>query len=290
MRFTTANILQAFENSSVESIVISEGITNIPQYAFADAQKLRSLTLPASVTGIGTYAFVGTTSLTDVVISEDNISFSYADGIIYNRDLDRVVVAVGSIAGDIVIPASVTYISRSAFNKCDLLTGVSFAEGSELTTIESNAFYNCQNLVSFKLPANISSISYTSISNCNSLTEITVDAENPYIAAVGLAIVSAEDHTRMIGTVNSAKQVVIPDSVTTIAQNALPLATIIYVGTNVTTIESHVFTSIKGTVTINYTGTQEQWQAINLASGWAYSGKKYAVKVVCTDGTLSYKM
>ncbi len=284
---------RAFANSSVESIVISEGITNIPQYAFAGATKLRSLTLPASVSAIGTYAFMNTTALTDVVISEDNSSFRYVDGIIYNRDLDTVVVAVGSIAGDIVIPASVTNISKYAFYRCSMLTGVSFDEGSKLTTIETNAFNSCTSLVSFKLPENISSISATAINNCTSLTEITVDAENPYIAAVGLAIVSADDHTRMIGTVNSTQTIVIPDSVTTVAKGALSSAVkgeTIYVGANVTTIESRVFGSLKGTVTINYTGTKEQWQAINLASDWAYSGKKYAVKVVCADGTLSYTM
>lgn len=284
---------RAFANSVVESIVISDGVTEIPQYAFANAGKLRSLTLPASVVKIGTHAFDGTTSLTEVVISEDNTNFKYADGIIYNSALDTIVVAIGSISGDIVIPASVKTISAYAFYNCNMLTGVSFADGSLLTMIKGNAFNNCRSLVSFELPANIASISATSITKCSSLTEITIDADNKYIAAIGLIIISVDDPTRMISVVNCGNTLTIPDSITTIAARAISSSdkvTAINIGANVTTIESRAFYNLQYVVTINYAGTMEQWQAINLDADWAYTGKKQTRRVVCTDGTLSYRM
>lgn len=53
----------------VRTLVLSEGITSIGDYAFISAPLLRELTLPDSVTAIGSYAFYGDDRLSGMTIS-----------------------------------------------------------------------------------------------------------------------------------------------------------------------------------------------------------------------------
>ena len=52
----------------ITKIVISQGITNIPYFAFRDATSLTEITIPATVTSIGNKAFQGCPTLTEIVI------------------------------------------------------------------------------------------------------------------------------------------------------------------------------------------------------------------------------
>ena len=52
--------------TSLESIVISNGVTSIESSAFENCTSLKSITIPDSVTSIGYFTFYGCTSLKDV--------------------------------------------------------------------------------------------------------------------------------------------------------------------------------------------------------------------------------
>lgn len=59
---------------------------------------------------------------------------------------------------EIVIPAGVKVLDGT-FSNCDTLTTVTFAEGSQLTTIKSNTFNNCKNLTAIVgMPSSVTSV------------------------------------------------------------------------------------------------------------------------------------
>jgi len=58
----------------------------------------------------------------------------------------------------ITIPSSVTTIGNRAFDMCESLTSVTFAEGSRLQTIGQGAFDNCTGITSITIPAGVTSM------------------------------------------------------------------------------------------------------------------------------------
>ena len=102
--------------SSIKSIIITGG--NIPSNAFYNCSGLTSITIPDSVTSIGTYAFSGCTGLTSITIPDRVTSIGGA--------------AFSNCSGltSITIPDSVTNIGYSAFWGCSGLTSINF-EGTK---------------------------------------------------------------------------------------------------------------------------------------------------------------
>ena len=60
--------------SEITSILISEGITSISDWAFYDCEYLTEITIPDSVTSIGNYAFKNCDSLVEITIPNSVIS------------------------------------------------------------------------------------------------------------------------------------------------------------------------------------------------------------------------
>lgn len=71
----------------LKKLVITDGVTNISNFAFSYCRELTSVTLPGSITGIGTSGFAGCSALTEIVL-----------------------------------PDSVTEIDETAFSGCEKLT------------------------------------------------------------------------------------------------------------------------------------------------------------------------
>ena len=225
-----------WENSDVISVVISEGVTNIGDYAFDYCTGLTSITIPSGVTSIGESAFRSCDSLTSITIPDSVTSigeraFFYCTGLT-----------------SITIPEGVTSIDGSAFSdvpnivysgtasgspwgaralngyiedglvyedssKTELLACPSSREGtvvipSSVTSIGEYAFFHCTGLTSITIPDSITSIRDGAFCQCSSLTSITIpDGVN----TIG--------NYAFDGCSNLAS-VMIPDSVTTIGSGA----------------------------------------------------------------------
>ena len=116
--------------SSLESIVIPEGVTSIGERAFRDCT-LTSITIPESVTSIGVGAF------------------SYCH------------------FASIVIPDGLTNIADFAFSWCPLK---SITIPDSVTSIGEYAFDGCSSLTSITIPDSITSINEDAFDNCDALT------------------------------------------------------------------------------------------------------------------------
>ena len=117
--------------SSIESVVISEGVTTISDSAFCNNENIKNVSIADSVTDIGDEAFYNCTDLTNVVIGDGVTTIGYRA--FYNCDG----------LTDVVIGKGVTVIDDYAFNACSNLKTVTIYNAVE--TIGEYSF-NCPKL------------------------------------------------------------------------------------------------------------------------------------------------
>ena len=68
MSYVSSSCELYFGGTKVEELVIPDGVTSIPDYAFSNLTGITSVTIPDSVTSIGEYAFYNCSSLQSVTI------------------------------------------------------------------------------------------------------------------------------------------------------------------------------------------------------------------------------
>ena len=107
-----------------------------------------------------------------------------------------------------------------------------------VTSISSYAFQNCTGLTSIIIPEGVTSIKWCAFDGCTSLTSVIIPEG---VTSIGYGMFSG---------CTSLTSVVIPDSVTS--------------------IESSTFSGCTSLKTINYTGTEEQWDSISKGYNWNY--------------------
>ena len=175
-------------SEKITTVIIPEGVTTIPSYAFKNCSALTSVTIPEGVTSIGAYAFSGCTSLTSVTIPEGVTSieagaFHGCSGLA-SVTIPSSVTSIGSSAfsgctslTSVTIPSSVTSIGSSAFSGCKGLTSVTIPEG--VTFIGGCAFYYCSSLTSVTIPSSVTSIGDSAFSGCSSLKSVTFLGDVP---------------------------------------------------------------------------------------------------------------
>ena len=162
--------------------------------AFSGCSGLTSITIPNSVTSIGSSAFEGCSGLTSVTIPNS-------------------VTSIGSSAfsrllwpTSITIPNSVTSIGSSAFSGCSGLTSVTIP--NSVTSIGDYAFSGCSGLTSVTIPNSVTSIGNYAFYNCSGLTSVTI----------GNSVTSIGDEA--FWGCSGLTSVTIPNSVTSIGGNA----------------------------------------------------------------------
>ena len=175
------------------SIAIPDGVTSIGRGAFAYCTSLTKVMIPGSVVSIGTGAFSGN-SLTHIAVAEENTVYHSAGNCLIETGTktlirgcetsviptDGSVTSIGDYAFSdcagltaITIPESVTGIGYGAFQHCEKMASVNFAQNGQLKKIESSAFSYCTSLRSITLPHSLSSIGNYAFWSCDYLKSVT---------------------------------------------------------------------------------------------------------------------
>ena len=149
----------------VKKYVLGEAVTSIGPWAFSQSpqslldynNELASVTIPNSVTSIGTGAFWKCSNLTSVTIPESvkNIGESAFE--------DCIGLTSASISGGV--------IGVSAFQGCSNLSSVNLGN---VTDIYSHAFDGCESLTSVSLPYSLLTIGQQAFKGCTGLTSISI--------------------------------------------------------------------------------------------------------------------
>ena len=120
---------------ALRSVIIPNGITQIPYTAFSHCSNLNTVELPDTLTAIGDYAFSESSGLTDLVL-----------------------------------PSGVTSIGVHAFSWCTNLNSIELSDN--LTEIGGYAFCCCYSLTEVIIPANVTRVDDCAFSYCRNLNTI----------------------------------------------------------------------------------------------------------------------
>lgn len=156
------------------NVEIKEGTITIADYAFEYCSELTGITIPDSVTYVGSNAFsscygIKTAKMPTLAIHAMN-----------KFNLETVKLTSGDTIGDnafryceklksIVLPDGITSIGDSAFTYCRELISINLPDS--VTYIGSSAFQGCSMFESINIPAGVTFIGNWAFAYCNELSE-----------------------------------------------------------------------------------------------------------------------
>ena len=245
---TTGTITKYVETDTVVVIPSKiNGVTveTIGNAAFRDSS-VTSVTIPASVTEIGSNAFAGCTNLTSVHYAGDwsNLTIQSGNPAVqdaanaplfdfeFTPDNTAVIVTnykYNGAAADVTIPSRykgkpVTTIGHAAFFN-SAVTSVTIPDS--VTSISDDAFINCPQLTNISIPNSVTYIGFSAFSSCTRLKSITLPSSLSFISG------SLFSGCSQLTTIH------IPVSVTSIGNNA--------------------FADCPSLMTVTYPGSKTQW-------------------------------
>ena len=183
--------------AEITSVVIEDGVTGLGSYAFYGFSSLNSINIPEVITNISNAALCYCINLTSINVSENNPNYSTLDGNLFNKDKTTLVqYAIGKSASTYTIPDSVTSFDDYAFAYCTALTHITIPDN--VIYIGERVFYGCSNL-----------------------TSITVDESNPNYSSLDGNLFN-KDKTTLIQYARGKTDAsyTLPDSVTSIGTAA----------------------------------------------------------------------
>ena len=149
-----------YECSSLNSVIIPDGITSIGDGAFSACSSLTDIVIPDSVTSIGESAFEDCTSLKSLVIPDNVVNikgnpfsgwdgelkcsspyFIYDNKVLFNKDKSKIISCRDQVIISYIIPGSVTSIGDYAFEGCSFLSDIVIP--TSVTSIGRGAFRDC---------------------------------------------------------------------------------------------------------------------------------------------------
>ena len=139
---------------------ILDSETEIIDWAFAYADLLAKVIIPATVTHIGVCAFYDCSRLTSVTIPDSVI---YLGESVFNGCCSLATVN---------IPGCLTHTGDYAFQRCGSLVSVTIPES--MIHIGNGAFLGCFSLVSVDIPASVTHIGVAAFLGCGSLETVTI--------------------------------------------------------------------------------------------------------------------
>lgn len=255
---TTGTIKKYNGNDAVVNIpseINGTPVTTIGNAAFRDSS-VTSVTIPASVTEIGSNAFAGCTNLTSVTYGGDwsNLTIQSGNPAVEDAAKDAaneqlfdfkfilnntavVVISYKGTAADVTIPSRykgkpVTVIDHAAFHDNSAVTSVTIPDS--VTSISDDAFGFCSQLTNISIPNSVTYIGFSAFNSCTSLKSITLPSSLSTIQSYAFY------------NCGNLKTIRIPVSVTSIGNCA--------------------FDVCPSLMTVTYPGSKTQWDAITKGS------------------------
>ncbi len=144
---------------ALTSVTFSSALTKIGKEAFLNCTKIESMMIPSGVTSIGQSAFTGCVALTSASIPATVTEFGYY--------AFQNCTALSSVT----LEEGLTVIGAYTFLGCSAMTEITLPES--LVTVGDDAFYET-GLVSIVVPAGVTSLGNRTFEYCESLESVTI--------------------------------------------------------------------------------------------------------------------
>ena len=240
----------------INEVEMLNEVTEIPDEAFSDMERIKKVYLSDNVTKIGNKAFTNCYQLQRISLS-DNIEYigDYAfsncimlDDIHLSNKLTTI--NEGMLLGsyrikEIVIPDGVTKISQYAFMYCGSLKKVVIPDS--VNEIGESAFQECMELTEINIPNNIKKIENYTFADCRKISKINIPegvnfiGNYSFVNCFKLDSIIIPDTTENIGegafnSCSNMQFVIIPENIRNIAtltfSGCSNIKAIIYKGEN----------------------------------------------------------
>ncbi len=301
------------ECHSLRNVKLNEGLEQIGDYAFMNIE-IEKISIPASVNEIGAGIFVSCWSLNEITVDPANKTYYTSGNCVIERSTKTLVIGYGECViptdgsvtsiGDggvggtpitsLTLPDSVTAIGEHAFMYCTRLKSITIPY--TVKSVGAGAFSECTSLESIFLPYGIKTIGDGTFFNCKALTV----ADIPYgIESIGtqafqfcekLTEIYLPDSLTAIGEMAfygcaSLKNVTVPSSVTVIPEymfSGCSSLERVAIGFRTASIASHAFGNCPKLEKFIFSGTANEWYAVQTENNWNTSSGFNSVQ--CTDG------
>lgn len=156
--------------TALRKLTIPATVKTIGEMAFSQCNTLKELVIPSGVSHIGSKSIMHCEALTTLTVDIGNPDYCSENNIIYNGDKSKLICAIPSYSGDLVVPATVKEIGDNAFAECD---GLSSIDLSNVETIGEFSFFNCARLITVAIPSSIKKIGRGAFMGCPNLKTLT---------------------------------------------------------------------------------------------------------------------
>lgn len=153
---------------NIKSAVISEGITNMPNYLFNDCTNLSTISIPSTVVSFTGLAFEHS-PIESIYLGPENPVYMLRGGCVI-RMADKVLIC-GTNNSVIPNDGSVETINDYAFKCRTGLKNITLPDG--LKIIGSYAFYDCKELDDVHIPSAVTKIDAYAFLNCTGLKTLS---------------------------------------------------------------------------------------------------------------------
>ena len=234
----------------IKSITIPSSVTSLGNFCFSGCSGLTSITIPSSVTSLGIYCFSYCWGLTSITIPSSVTSLS--DDCFYACSGIKAITIPSSVTllGDgcfsycrsltsITIPSSVTSLGDYCFRGCSVLTSITIP--SSVTSLGDECFSDCSGLTSITIPNTVTSLGNYCFSGCSGLTSITIPSS---VTSLGRCCFSG---------CSGLTSITIPSSVTLLGDGCFSYCsslTSITIPSSVTSLDSFCFSGCSGLTSI----------------------------------------
>lgn len=240
-----------WSKAKVQTVVLENGVISIGRHAFSNCVNLTSIAIPEGITEIGAEAFCGCTNL-------DSIQ----------------------------LPASLKTVQQNAFSGCAALNTVCYSgklnQWGQLTVAAGNQALTNANLL-YEGHYAVSGTYCTGVAwKLDANGTLTISGTGKMVDYTGGAVIETWQDA-------DVKKVIIQQGITEIGEGVFSRCTNleeVTVSSSVTEIGTDAFSGCAALTTIRYSGKQEQWNAITIASG---NEALTQAKLLLTSYAITYK-